>query len=69
MVNTEDPTLSGQQAAPIFRPTPSFRVGQLSSGFPLIFYVSLGMLQYVLLRKQLGTIPSIVPIPDYTALE
>ena len=35
--------------------------------FPQRFYVGLGMVQCVLLRKQLGTIPSISPIPDNTA--
>ena len=29
----EDPTLSGHQASPIFRPTPSHRVSRLSSSF------------------------------------
>ena len=65
--NPEDPTLSGQQVSPIFCSMPSYRVGRLSSFFPQKLYLGLGMVRYILLRKHLGTILSIFPIPDDTA--
>ena len=37
--------------------------------FPKSFYVGLGMVQYILLRKHLGAIPSIFFIPDNTVSE
>ena len=68
MEHAEESTLSGQQAAPILRPTPYHRVGRLLSGLKRSFYVNLGMVRYRLLQKYLRTLPPIVLIANIAAL-